>query len=88
MIPVLVPNRMLTESEFKRLNIQDNLHRGTFDFDILANEFDHVDLIDWGMNKELFPKMDDLTIEDTEPQEESKKKKFNQCPNCKYEYEA
>lgn len=88
MIPVLMPSRMLTIEEFKRLNIQDNLHRGSFDFDILANEFDSVDLVEWGMPDNLFPKMDNLTLEDTEPACKPSEKKIKEveCPSCQHKF--
>jgi hypothetical protein len=48
-IQVLIPDRTLSDEEFKRINIKDNLIFGDFDFDILANEFNQDDLIEWGM---------------------------------------
>ncbi len=54
-IEVLRANRQLDEQELKRLNIRDNLEFGEFDFDILANCFETDDLIEWGMNADLFP---------------------------------
>lgn len=49
LVKVLVPCRDLTDDEFDRLNIRDNLPFGDFDFDILGNRFDAQKLIDWGM---------------------------------------
>lgn len=51
-IEVLVPDRKLTEEEFKRIVIKDNLHAGEFDFDMLANHFEVEELLDWGMPEE------------------------------------
>jgi 16S rRNA G966 N2-methylase RsmD len=48
-VEVLVPDRQLTEEEFNRLNIRDNLPYGEFDFDILADNFDIEQLVEWGM---------------------------------------
>lgn len=48
-VTVLVPNRKLSQEEFDRLNIRDNLPYGEFDFDMLANHFDAEKLIEWGM---------------------------------------
>ena len=43
------PNRKLTPKEFDELNIRLNKNiAGEFDMDILANEFDVPDLLDWG----------------------------------------
>ena len=62
-IEVLVPNRLLAETEYDRVNIRDNLPYGAFDFDILANNFDKQQLIDWGMPEEWL-------TGDEEPEEE------------------
>jgi ParB-like chromosome segregation protein Spo0J len=56
-ILVLKPDVLLNESELQRLNIRDNLEYGEFDFDILANEFNIEDLVNWGMEGELFPSL-------------------------------
>lgn len=47
-----VPNQELTEKEIEELNIRLNKNGGEFDFDILANEFDAVELVNWGFNPE------------------------------------
>ncbi len=57
-IEVLKPSRPLSEAEFKRLNIRDNLSFGDYDFEILANNFEMEDLIDWGMEATLFPNIE------------------------------
>jgi hypothetical protein len=51
-IDVRVPNRKLTEKEFQEYNIRSNKNTGEFDFDILANEFEIEDLLDWGFEEE------------------------------------
>jgi DNA modification methylase len=51
-VDVRVPNRKLTEKEFQEYNIRSNKNTGEFDFDILANEFDVDDLLDWGFEAE------------------------------------
>lgn len=48
-IEVLVPDRFLTEDEFDRINVKDNLPFGAWDFEILGNRFDPEQLIEWGM---------------------------------------
>lgn len=40
----------LSESGEKEIIIRDNINNGDFNFDILANEFDIADLLDWGMD--------------------------------------
>lgn len=58
MIEVLRSSRPLSETEFKRLNIRDNISFGDYDFEILANNFEMEDLIDWGMEAALFPNIE------------------------------
>ena len=49
-----VPDRELTEREVEELNIRLNKNTGSWDFDVLANEFDLGELLDWGFSeKEL-----------------------------------
>lgn len=54
-IDCYVPDRMLTPKEVQELNIRLNKNiAGEFDFDILANEFELPDLLEWGFKeKEL-----------------------------------
>ena len=46
-----VPDRELTEREVEELNIRLNKNTGSWDFDLLANEFELDDLLDWGFDK-------------------------------------
>ena len=47
-----VPNRKLTDKEIEELNIRLNKNiAGKWDFDILANEFESLELLDWGFNE-------------------------------------
>lgn len=50
-VNVLVPERRLSEEERKEVAIESNVHRGSFDFDLLANNFDSTMLLDMGMSK-------------------------------------
>lgn len=71
-VEVLVPNRALTEQERDIIAVESNRHRGTFDFDILANSFEVDDLITAGFNRdELFGT--------TTPEEEGD----GSCARCK-----
>lgn len=47
-----VPDRLLNEKEVEELNITDNLLNGDFDYDILGNEFDVGDLLEYGMDED------------------------------------
>ena len=57
-----VPDRDLTQEEVDHLCIGLNLNQGFFDYDILANQWDPVDLLSWGFTEEelLGCKVEDL----------------------------
>jgi hypothetical protein len=50
-IDVRIPSRQLTESEADELAIRLNRNSGEWDFDILANEFNVDELLDWGFSQ-------------------------------------
>lgn len=77
-IEVLIPDRLLVDEDFDRINIRDNLPFGSFDFDMLGNLFDPAQLIDWGMPPEWI--MPDLKMDN--PKEEPPAKKQKICPSC------
>src|SRR6201996_2722899 len=56
-ISVLIPSRELTEAEFRRLLIQDNLPFGEFAFDVVGADFKIKELTEWGMPKEWMRKV-------------------------------
>lgn len=54
-IDVRLPNRKLTNEEFREYLIRSNKNTGSFNWDMLANSFNTEDLIAWGFTKfELF----------------------------------
>ena len=55
-VEVLVPDRMLVDDDFNRVNVRDNLSFGQFDFEILNEFFDPEKLIEWGMPEDLLQK--------------------------------
>ncbi len=76
-----MPNRMLTDKEIDELCIGLNLHQGKFDFDILANEWDPLDLLQYGFTEE---QLTGTCIEEESSGKKEKKKKT--CPNCQFEF--
>jgi len=82
-IDVRIPNRKLTEKEFKDLNLELNKLRGTFDFDILGADFEMEELKDLGFdNTELglgYPEEESLSLDNFD---DSKEKKEHTCPSC------
>lgn len=67
-IPCAIVNLPLEKE--KELNIRLNKNGGQWDWDLLANNFDEADLIDWGFNADDVLK--ELTEEDAEEEPEVK----------------
>lgn len=59
----------MTEEEQREFVIKDNVGFGEWNFDILANEWDDVELAEWGMN---LPQPDDMEEKEEAKQEEKK----------------
>jgi len=70
-----VPDHLLTEEEIDHLCIGLNLNQGMWDFDVLANSWEPLDLLTWGFSEEQ------LLGLDTE-EKEKKGKKCKTCPKC------
>lgn len=70
-IEVLVPNRELTQEEFDRINVRDNLDFGEFDFNILSSNFDADTLIDFGLPENvLLGKIEEEIAQNAQEEEE------------------
>ena len=59
----------MTEEEQREFIIKDNVGFGDWNFDVLANEWDDVQLAEWGMN---LPQPDDTEEKEEAKQEEKK----------------
>ena len=68
----------LTEEKKKQFIVKDNLSFGDWDYDILANEWDSVELEDWGLD--IWQNEDDI-IAHAEPEEPVDKDKVV-CALC------
>jgi DNA modification methylase len=68
-IEVYVPNVTLDEKEMEELNVRHNKNTGEWDFDILADEFETADLIEWGFTPEEL-QIDIDVIEGKDPDED------------------
>jgi len=51
LIDVRVPNRLLTDEEYKEYNIRSNKNTGEWDWEVLGNVFDKDQLVEWGFNE-------------------------------------
>lgn len=54
-VTILIPSRELTEAEYRRMLIQDNLPFGEFDQTMLATDFTLPELEEWGMPSDWLP---------------------------------
>lgn len=86
-IDVRIPNRKLTEEEFKNLNIESNKLRGMFDYEMLAAEFDISELkdlgfsdIELGLGKDLDMNNKEIDVGDIEDSLE------HECPKCGFRF--
>jgi DNA modification methylase len=70
-IDVRVPNRTLTEQEFKEYNVVSNVSVGYWDVDILEECFADVDLLDLGLNLDEITIPEDIVPDDLKEEEES-----------------
>jgi ParB-like chromosome segregation protein Spo0J len=85
-IEVNVPNRLLNEKEIEELNIRLNKNTGDFDFDVLANQWDPLELLNWGFTVDelQFDPVEQIESISEEKKEENKKKT---CPACGHEFD-
>lgn len=84
-----MPNRLLDDKEIDEMCIGLNLHQGQWDWDILANNYDVLDLLQYGFSEEqLLGHAEDAKEVEGDQKEnatEEKNKKSNVCPNCGFE---
>lgn len=73
-----VPERTLDEKEVDELNIRLNKNTAEWDYDVLADQWDLPDLIDYGFTPS------ELELGDFEEvdEKEEKPKKNKSCPHC------
>jgi ParB-like chromosome segregation protein Spo0J len=71
-VDVYVPHEMLDDKKADELNIRLNKNSGDFDFDILANNWDAEELIEWGFTPEELH-LDLLDCDEPEEKEKSGK---------------
>lgn len=81
-----VAETQLSDSEIDELCIGLNLHQGQWDWDVLANSFDPLDLLQYGFSEEqlLGSCQEDVDGVETEKKGKSNKKKM--CPSCGHEF--
>jgi ParB-like chromosome segregation protein Spo0J len=75
-------DRQLTDEEVDELCIGLNLNQGRFDFEILANEWDVLKLLDYGFTEEQLLGTCKEAEEVLAADKQEKKKKEKLCPAC------
>mgnify|MGYP007100067166 CR=1 FL=1 len=86
-VEVRVSSRPLTEKEREKLTIF--LHKGAageFNFDILANEFEVDELIEWGFSPEELGIVPDFQPVGVDEQGRLDEKSKVTCPECGHEF--
>ena len=76
--------KQLTDEDIDHLCIGLN-RGGSWDWDILANLWDPIDLLQWGFSEEELLDSSEKTEEIIDDKKE-KKKKSKLCPNCGHEF--
>lgn len=89
-IDVRVPNRMLSPQECSEYLIRSNKNTGSWDYEILSNEWEAMDLMEYGFKEdeligdcEKYQKQ--IAKEDDEKKEKNGPNK-KCCPNCGVEF--
>lgn len=75
-------NRQLEESEIDELCIGLNLHQGEWDWDILADQWNMIDLLNHGFSEDKLMGI----CENDDESKEKKSKKLKMCPHCGLEF--
>lgn len=70
----------------KELNIRLNRNTGEWDWDILANQFEQNDLMEWGFSPVEFGIGDDDEKEESEENNTEKNDKKTKCPECGHQF--
>jgi len=87
-VAVRVASRALTEKEREKLVIF--LHKGAagdWDFDMLANEFELDDLLDWGFEEKDF-ELNFAPEAKEDGESAADENEMIECPNCGYRFES
>jgi hypothetical protein len=87
-IAVLVPDKALSDDQFRRLLIQDNLPFGEWDFELLSSDFSIEELTDFGM-PEKWLGLGEETGQEEDPSSgtsDDDDARIVHCPKCKHEF--
>lgn len=79
-----IPDVQLEQEDIDRLCIGLNLNQGSWDYDLLADSWEPLDLIQWGFTEEQLLGTT-KEVEEVE-KKESTPKKTTACPECGFEF--
>ena len=80
-----VPDELLSDEDVEELLIRHNLNQGSFDYDVLANSFEPLDLLKWGFSEAQLLGISEELEESSDGEEKNSSKKNKCCPNCGHE---
>jgi len=75
-----IPSETLTQEDIEHLCIGLNLNQGQFDYDILADQWEPLDLLKYGFTEQQL--IGSFEKEEGEEKEDKKAKKQTECPSC------
>ena len=81
-VPVMLADEW-TEEQRREFIIKDNVGFGEWDWDQLANEWDAIELADWGLD---IPKVPDFEPVGMDEQPRLDEKTPIECPKCGHEF--
>lgn len=82
-----VADELISDEDIDELCIGLNLHQGNFDYDILANHWEPLNLLKYGFTEEqLLGSCKDYDEIGDEKEKNISKKKSKCCPNCGHEF--
>lgn len=76
-VQVLVPDADITDEQFRRIMIRDNVNNGEWDMDMLSTDFELEDLRDFGVHEVM-----DIPPFDEEDESHQPGKTQVCCPSC------
>jgi hypothetical protein len=84
-IPVMYPPKKLTKKERQEIIVTDNVNDGEWDFELLANDFEIQDLIDWGLPMSSIADHEpDVDLQVDDPSDAINNSEHLECPKCGY----
>ncbi len=87
-VVVWMPDRLLSDQDVDEILIGNNLYKGDWDYEHMADNWDVLDLLEKGFTEEQlmgkFKEAEEILAGNNEKKTAAKKKK--NCPNCGHEF--